>query len=171
MKQKIFILIALAINTITLAQTKVGTVDNDYILNLMPEGKTVIKLTQKYGAKLDSSFNIKLNELKLKIEDYKLKEKEMGDLEKKVTQKELTELDKEVQQYKKNGNTLMGLKQEELMRPLYKKLGKAIEEISKENGYSQILTVKGNQFAYLDPKFDITKLVLKRLGIKEPEVK
>ena len=53
------------------------------------------------------------------------------------------------------------------MRPLYKKTTEIIEEIAKEKGYTQILTVTGNNFAYIDIKHDITKLVLDKLGIKE----
>ena len=66
---------------------------------------------------------------------------------------------------------LMQLKQNELMRPLYKKLNDAIELVAKENKFTQILTVQGNQFAYIDEKFDITKLVMNKLGLKEPEIK
>ncbi|MDP4600201.1 MAG: OmpH family outer membrane protein, partial [Polaribacter sp.] len=62
-------------------------------------------------------------------------------------------------------------KQNELMRPLYKKLNDAIELVAKENKFTQILTVQGNQFAYIDEKFDITKLVMNKLGLKEPEIK
>lgn len=171
MKLKISLLFIAFISALSIAQTKVGTIDNDYVINLMPEAQTVIKMSQDYGAKLDSSFSIKVNEFKIKLEDYKLKEKEMGELEKKVAQNELSTLDKDIQQYKKNGETLMGLKRDELMRPLYTKLNNAISEICKANGYTQILTTTGNQFAYIDPKYDITKLVVKKLGIVVPEVK
>ena len=60
MKSKIFFLSALFFCSITFAQTKLGTIDNDYIINLMPEAKIVIKLSQEYSQKLDSSFSIKI---------------------------------------------------------------------------------------------------------------
>ena len=65
----------------------------------------------------------------------------------------------------------MELKQNELMRPLYKKLNEAVDQVAKEKGFTQILTVQGNQFAYMDEKFDITKLVMDKLGVKAPEIK
>ncbi|MFQ3181333.1 MAG: outer membrane protein [Polaribacter sp.] len=165
MKLKITIVFIAFISTISIAQTKVGTIDNEYIISIMPETKTVVKITQAYGAKLDSSFTIKVNNFKAQLEDYKLKEKDMGVLEKKTIQKELTTLEDDIKKYQKNGNTLMGLKKDELMRPLYNKLNAAIATISEENGYTQILTLAGNQFAYIDPKFDITDLVISNLGI------
>jgi len=171
MKLKITLLLTAFLSVNAIAQTKVGTIDSDYIINFMPEAKTVIGMVQNYGAKLDSSFVIKVEDFKEKLEAYKAKEKEMGELEKKVTQKELNELEANIQQYQKNGNTLMGLKRDELMRPLYKKLNDAISWVAKENGYTQVLTTTGNQFAYIDEKFDITTLVIKKLGIVIPKEK
>ena len=171
MKLKITVFFIAFISTISFAQTKVGTIDSDYIINFMPETKTVASMTQKYGAKLDSSFSIKVEDFKTKLEDYKKKEKEMGVLEKKTIQNELATLEQDIQKYQKNGNTLMGLKRDELMRPLYKKLSDAIAAVSKEQKYTQVLTLAGNQFAYIDNKFDITDLVVKKLGITIPEPK
>lgn len=165
MKFKIITLLIAFSSIITIAQTKVGTIDSDYILSIMPEAVTVVNMQKEYGKKLDSSFSIKVDEYKLKLEDYKAKEKGLSDLMKKVSQQELMELEKDIQKYQKNGNTLMQLKTDELMRPLYKKLNDAISEVSKANGYTQILTSTGNQFAYIDERFDITDLVIKKLGI------
>jgi outer membrane protein len=135
----------------------------------MPETKKVVEITKSYGAMLDSTFSIRVTDFKVRLEDYKLKEKDMGELEKKTIQKELAGLEQDIKKYQKNGNTLMGLKRDELMRPLYTMLSEAIAFVAKENGYTQILTITGNEFAYIDSKFDITELVLKKLGITIPK--
>jgi outer membrane protein len=95
----------------------------------------------------------------------------MGVLEKKTIQQELSALEQDIKQYQKNGNTLMGLKKDDLMRPLYNKLNAAIGAIAKENGYTQVFNLTGNQFAYIDNAFDITDLVIKKLGITIPKSK
>lgn len=171
MKLKIIVLFITLITSSITAQNKVGTINEDKIINLMPEAKTVVKMAQEYGAKLDSSFSIKLKDFQERLDKFRKEEKEMGELMKKTVMKELADLEQEVKRYQDNGNKLMQLKQQELMRPLYKKLNDVITEIAKKEGYSQILTTTGNQFAYIDEKFDITKLVMDKLGIKEPEVK
>ena len=165
MKLKITVLFIALISSLTIAQTKVGTVDSDYIIGMMPETKRVVEITKSYGAKLDSTFSIRVTDFKERLEDYNLKEKDMGELEKKTIQKELAGLEQDI----KNGNTLMGLKRDELMRPLYTMLSEAIAAVAKENEYTQILTITGNEFAYIDSKFDITELVLKNLGITIPK--
>lgn len=154
-----------------MAQSKVGTIDSDYIINIMPEAKIVIERSQEYGARLDSTFSIKMEDYKKRVKDFRAKEKEMGELMKKVLVDELTALEQDVKKFQENGNKLMQLKRNELMVPLYKKLNEAVTEIAKEEGYSQIFTKAGNQFAYIDENFDITKLVMKKLGIKAPEIK
>ncbi|UAM99506.1 OmpH family outer membrane protein [Polaribacter litorisediminis] len=171
MKLKFTILFIAFISSAAMAQSKVGTIDSDYIINIMPEAKIVIERSQEYGARLDSTFSIKMEDYKKRVKDFRAKEKEMGELMKKVLVDELTALEQDVKKFQENGNKLMQLKRNELMVPLYKKLNEAVTEIAKEEGYSQIFTKAGNQFAYIDENFDITKLVMKKLGIKAPEIK
>ena len=168
MKSKIIAIAILLLSTISIAQTKVGTVDSEYIVNLMPETKIVLGRSQDYGAKLDSSFSIKVTSYQSKVDAFKKNEKTLGELAKQAEYKELAEMEADIKKYQQNGNKLMQLKQDELMRPLYKKLSDAIATVSKAGNYTQILTVSGNEFAYIDNNFDITELVLKNLGIAIP---
>ncbi|TXD51179.1 MULTISPECIES: OmpH family outer membrane protein [unclassified Polaribacter] len=169
MKFKITFLFIVFISSFASAQLKVGTIKSDYIINIMPESKIVVEMSQAYGAKLDSSFSIKMKDYQDRVQDFRAKEKEMGELMKKVLIEELTALEQDVKQYQENGSKLMELKQNELMRPLYKKLNTAINEVAKQKGYSQVFTREGNQFAYIDEAFDITALVIEKLGIKDPQ--
>ena len=133
----------------------------------MPEREVVLKRSKAYGTKLDSLFAIKIKAYQFKIEEFKKASSTLNDSIKKNKIQELTGLEKDIQKYKQNGNQLMQLRNDELMRPLYKKLREVIAEISKANNFTQILTITGNEFAYIDEKFDITKLVMDKLGIKE----
>jgi outer membrane protein len=168
MKSKITILFILFISTVSLAQSKVGTVDTDYVISLMPERQALVIRSQNYGAKLDSTFAIKVNEYQEKLALFQNLAESSNDSIKKVKYEELAEMDQNIKKYKENGNKLMQLKQNELMRPLYQKLSNTIQEIAKEKAYTQILTITGNEFAYIDESFDITQLVMDKLGIKEP---
>jgi len=169
MKSKIIFIFIAFLSTISIAQSKVGTIDTDYIIQLMPESKVVLQRTQDYGKKLDSSFNIKLSAYSAKVEDFKKNQETLGVLAKKTTIQELTAMEEDINRYKQNGQKLLQLKQEELMRPLYKKLNDVIQEIAKAEKYTQILTVSGNQFAYIDSKFDLTEVVMTKLGIEIPK--
>ena len=171
MKSKIIFICIALLSTVSIAQSKVGTVDSEYIVKLMPETTIVAKRSQDYGAKLDSSFTIKLKEYKAKVEVFKTTEKTMEAEAKKVAYNKLTEMEADIKKYQVNGNKLMQFKTDELMRPLYNKLSEAIQTVAKAENYTQILTISGNELAYIDSKFDITELVLKHLGIEIPVAK
>jgi len=171
MKSKIIILFIAFVSTLSSAQSKVGTINSDYVMSLMPEAKVVLTMSEAYGAKLDSSFTIKTRNYQARVLDFNEKEKEMGELMKKTLIKEITALEVDLKNYQNNGTKLMQLKQNELMRPLYKIINNAINAVAKENKYSQVLTSTGNQFVYIDDNFDITKLVIAKLGLTEPELK
>lgn len=171
MKSKILLICITLLGTVAIAQTKVGTIDSNYIVNLMPETAVALKKSQEYGAKLDTAFSIKVRAYQAKVEAFKKNEKTLGTLAKQAEYKELTELEADVKKYQQNGNQLIQLKKEELMRPLYTKLSEAIAIVAKAEGYTQILTLTGNEFGYIDNKFDITELVIKNLGIQIPASK
>ncbi|MEQ6124136.1 OmpH family outer membrane protein [Pseudotenacibaculum sp. MALMAid0570] len=150
-------------------QTKVGSIDSDLIVGLMPETKKVLSMLNSYAKRLDSSYQIKLDEYKAKVESFQKLGKEISDNFKKIKVEELAEMEKKLQLTQQNGSKLVQLKRDELMRPLYKKLRGVISEVAKAEGYTQVLTISGNEFAYVDEKFDITKKVMTKLGIKMPE--
>jgi len=167
MKLKITFILALFFIGFTNAQTKVGTVDSELIISKMPQMKGVLQRVENYGKQLDSSFQIKATEYKTKIDSFKAEEKIMTDDDKKTRVQEIQVLEQEMAKFRQNGTAMMQIQREQSLRPLYKKVSEVIAEVAKENGYTQILTTTGNEFGYLDERFDITKLVLDKLGIKE----
>jgi outer membrane protein len=167
MKLKITLLVTILLTTVSFAQTKLGTVNSDLIINKMPQMKNVQRRVENYGKRLDSTFQIKAKDYQAKIEAYKAVEKTLSEADKTTKIQEITVIEQEMGKFRKNGSTMMQLQRDENMRPLYKKLSEVIAEVAKANGYTQILTTNGNQFGYIDDKFDITQLVLDKLGIKE----
>ena len=167
MKFKIILFTITLFTTLSYAQTKVGTVNSDFIIGKMPQMKNVIRRVENYGKRLDSSFRIKAKDYQAKIEAFKTAQKTLSEEDKKSKVQEINTLEQEIGNFRKNGPKLLQLQRDENMRPLYKKLSEVIAEVAKANGYTQILTTNRNEFAYLDERFDITKLVLEKLGIKE----
>ncbi|MCF2874238.1 MULTISPECIES: OmpH family outer membrane protein [unclassified Tenacibaculum] len=167
MKFKFILFTITLFTTLSYAQTKVGTVNSDYIIGKMPQMKNVIRRVENYGKKLDSSFQLKAKEYQTKIEAYKTAEKTLSEEDKKTKVQEIATLEQEIGNFRQNGAKLLQLQRDDNMRPLYKKLSEVIAEVAKANGYTQILTTNGNQFGYIDKRYDITKLVLEKLGIKE----
>ncbi len=148
-------------------QTKVGSINSELIIGYMPETKKVLSLLNDYATRLDSSYQGKLKEYQAKVQAFQKLDPSLSDNFKKIKVDEINSLEQDLQKSQQNGNQLIQLKRDELMRPLYTKLRGVVAEVAKAEGYTQILTTS-NEFAYLDEKYDITQKVVDKLGIKLP---
>ncbi len=150
------------------AQSKVGTIDVDYIISQMPELSSVQKQIEDYGKGLDSNLLNKLAEYQTAIDKYKTDEVSLTINQKKGRQDSIIAMENDIQKFQQNGNQLIVLKQEEYLKPLYEKIGIALEKIAKAEGYTQVL-MRNNDVVYIDNRYDLTLAVLKELGIEIKE--
>lgn len=163
MKKHIFIIVFL-FTAIISAQTKVGTINTEYIVSKMPEFTDVQKKLETYGKTLDEGFKEKLDEYQAKVKDYTEKEATYTAALKELKQKDILKLEEDIQKLRSNSSKLLQIRQEELLRPLYNKVGAEVEKIVKAEGFTHIFN-ENNSLIYIDPKFDITIKVMKNLGI------
>ena len=119
------------------------------------------KVLKAHIAKRKFKKAIKNDEWDIDLREYS----EMDDEAKKKKQQDIFELEADIQKFRQNAAQLAQLKQDELMKPLYKKVGDAVSVIAKEEKYTQIFTLDGNELAYVEPLFDLTLKVAQKLGI------
>ena len=150
--------------TIGAAQTKVGTVDVNFILGNMPELSNVQKTVDLYGNQLDADLAKKTKKYDTLINAYKAGIESFTPEQLQEKQNEIVALENDINVFRQNGAKLMALKRDDALRPLYQKIGQAVEKIAKAGGYTQILQTSANM-AYLDKQYDITLAVIKELGI------
>ena len=62
----------------------------------------------------------------------------------------------------------MELKQQEYLKPLYQKIGAALEKVAKEQGFTQVMQSTADM-VYLDPDYDLTMPILTDMGITIPQ--
>lgn len=158
-----FVLFSITANS----QSKLGTVNVNDILTHLPELTEVETAMKTYRADLDKILNEKTVTYKSKVELFKKNADTYSDIMKKTMGEELYGLEDDIKKFQQNGVKLVQIRQEELLRPLYAKISNMIAEVAKEQNYTQVLTIEGNEFAYIDEKLDITSIVKTRLGIKK----
>ena len=73
-----------------------------------------------------------------------------------------------ITKFQQNGSQLISLKRDDALRPLYSKIGVALEKVAKAEGYTQVLQTDV-VVVYLDSNYDLTLKVLKELGIEVKE--
>ncbi len=149
---------------------KLGYADTDYILSQLPDAKKVETELKAHGSQLQAQLTAKAQEYEKKLQDFQQNAAKWVDAVVQDKQNELQMLQQQFQKFQQDAETSFAKKQQDLMSPLYDKVGKAIEEVSKENGYNFVITLNssnggGNVLLYKDPQFDVSNLVLKKLGV------
>lgn len=172
MKRLFVIAAALFVSVMSYAQDtqKVGYADTDYILSQLPDAKKVETELKAHGAQLEAQMKAKADEYEKKLQDFQANAAKWVDAVVKDKENELRQLQAAFQKFQQDAEASFSKKQQDLMAPLYDKVGTAISEVSKENGYTFIITLNassggGNVLLYKDPQFDISQLVLKKLGV------
>ena len=172
--RKIALLFVLAIGTVTTqaqtptASSKIGFADVDYIFSQMPEAKQIDTELKSTQTQLKNRIDAKTQEFQKKLQDYQQNLNTMLDAVRANTERELQQLQENLQQLQQDAQVTIQNKQAELMEPVYNKVGKAIEDVAKENGYTFILNqqIGGlDVILYGEEKNNVSDLVLKKLGV------
>ncbi len=175
MKIKSLILVlAFALTAITTqAQDfKIGYTNVEYILSQMPELKGVDAEYKAFETQLQNQIEAKGKELQTKIQEYQANMQTMTELVRADKEAELQGLQTRFQSFQQEAQKSAAKKQSELFAPLFEKIGKAIKDVQKENGYAMILST-GTQGLDIvlaaDEKYDVNNLIFKKLGINPPQ--
>lgn len=150
------------------ATTKVGFADVDYIFSQMPEAKQIDAELKSTQTQLKNQIDTKAQEFQKKLQDYNANLNTMLDAVRTNTERELQQLQDNLTKLQQDAQTTIQNKQTQLMDPVFKKVGKAIEDVAKENGFTFILSqqIGGlDVILYGDEKMDVSDLVLKKMGI------
>ena len=153
------------------AQQKIGQVDLQYVLTAMPEYKEIESQLKTLEAQLLKQSQAKEQEFQEKYQDYLQTSQSMAEVIRQDKEKELQQLQSSYGEFQQNAQTSLQERSTALLNPLYKKIGSTIEEVAIENGYSHILNVGMVQLdivIYGDDSYNISDLVLKKLGIDPP---
>lgn len=160
--KKILLIALMAVGTLAVAQT--AYVDVDYLIANMPEVKIADEELKTYANQLQVELTAaevaagnQFEELKKKAQDANLSAEEKTGLATKAD-----DLQKGFQRTQKLAELQMAAERNKIMDPIYEKINKAIEKISKDRGYKMVVSV--NNVLYADENLNITKLVQTELG-------
>jgi outer membrane protein len=151
------------------AAQKIGYADWTYIFSQLPEFKQIDAEIKAHRTQLESQMEAKQRDLEAKYKAYQGLPTTTPDAIRADKTRELEQMQESIQKFTQDAQTSLQNKQNTLMEPVFNKVGKAIEETAKENGFSFIINPQmlegGDILLYSDEKYDISTLVLKKLGI------
>jgi len=174
LRRLLFVLAALVgLGSLPVHAQKFGYVDAKFILEKMPEYKTVqgelSKQTQTWQKEIEQ-MNAEVDRLR---KEYLAEEVLLTDEMKKERQEAISKKDKAAKEQQKKIFGFEGLyflKKQELLKPIQDKVFDAVEKVCKKKKV-QIMFDKSADLVmiYTDPKHDYTDFVLEELGLGDPK--
>ena len=150
------------------AQTKVGTIDTDYILSQMPEMEAVNKGLETYDKELQKDFQANVKQYDTLVKTYQANAESLAADARQESESKIIELENQIKQFRQRAQLMMQMRRNELTNPLYKKIDAAMRAVIDEEGFTQILHAGGNSLAFSAEKYDITEKVMTKIGIEIP---
>ncbi len=168
MFKKIAFVLLCAIPFSLMAQdVKLGHVNSQEILTLMPERATIEKTISDLQSQWEKELVKMREEYNAKIKEYQEKQATMPESIKAARQSEIAEIEQRITTFQQTAYTDLQKKQQELFAPVVDKVKKTITEVATEGNYLYIFDLSTQGIIYQSPKSnDITAAVKKKLGLK-----
>ena len=147
--------------------TKIGYTNVNYVLSVSPASKVIQKQLEETQKQYLKTIEDKNKELETKFESYQKAQATMLESIKKDKEEELRNLQRSIQTLQENAQEDLRKKENDLVKPELEKIYKAVNEVAKENGFSHVLN-SDQVLLYADEEYDVTELVMNKLGIKAP---
>ena len=165
--KKLILLFSVALLSFSgVAQSKVGTIDAEYVISQMPEMSQVNEGLKTYNADLQKNLQDSIAKYEILVEDYQANNTTLSEEEKRSKENEIIGLENEIKGFREKASLMMQMKRNELTEPLYEKINAAMLEVVNEEGFTQILHAGGSALAFSAENYDITEKVMKKLGIE-----
>jgi outer membrane protein len=168
----VFLVLTLLFGTafVTLSQ-KYGYIDSDYILQNMQEYSDAKEQLDKFAERWQTEIEDRYKQLNKRIQDFQRVEAILPDEERAKRLEEIQAFESEtleMQQLRFGVSGDLFKKRKELIEPIQDKVFNALTEVASKGKYTFVFD-KANQsnLIFADPKFDLSKLVLRELGISE----
>lgn len=167
MKKRILVVLLLASCGIAAAQSKIGHINSESIMQALPEAVDAQKSLDALVAQWEGELQKMQTDWKKKFDEYDKKKLILTDQARAESEKELRDLDQSIADFrnKKFGqNGELFQKQNEVMKPIQNKLFLVLEAVAKEDGYDYVFDKSGETLLlYANDKDDLTQKVLSRM--------
>ncbi len=144
---------------------KIGYVDLQELMQLMPEYKKANTDMEAFGKSLEDELKKMSDEFQKKVADYQKAEKTMSEAIKNVRQQELQDMQTRIQDFQQSAQENIRKKEAELLKPIIEKAKGAIAQVAKESGYTYIMDSSVAGFLYKPEETNVMAAVKKKLGI------
>ncbi len=161
-------IVALFVGTTSLygqTNSKLGYIDSQALIEMMPGRDTVDNQLEQYKAELEATIQAMLIEYQTKIQEYQTNVNSYSAIIKQTKETEITDLEARIQEFQQNADYDFQAKQAELYSPLLEKAKNAIEAVADEGGFTYIFDSSVGILLYYERGENIMPLVKTKLGL------
>jgi outer membrane protein len=148
------------------AQTKIGHINFNQLIDLMPETKTVTAQMQAYQKTFIDQLTTMNNEYQTKGQDFQSKSATMTDAVRAAKGAELQDIQKRMTDFQNSAQQQVEAKKNELGKPLFDKATAAVNTVAKEKGYAYVLDSSQISLLVSPDADDLMAPVKLKLGLK-----
>jgi len=150
------------------SKVKIGYIDSQKLLSLMPERLEAQKKLQEFAKSLEDQLASMNSELQEKYNEYIEKKDSLSDFLKQTKEKDIQDLQAKIQSFQLSAQQELQKKEQELVQPIIDKASNAIKKVAKSKGYTYVFDVSSGAFLYWPESGseDLLPLVKKELGIQ-----
>lgn len=158
-------MLAIVIGFAASAQIRLGHINSQELLELMPEKAVAFKKAESLATELQKKLETMSAEYEQKVTAYQAKEATMSQTIKQSTVAEITSLQQRIQQFQTTAQDEIAKEEQRLLQPILDKARNAISNVAKTNGFAYIFDISSGATVYEGGE-DVLPLVKKELGIQ-----
>lgn len=145
---------------------KLGHIDRQQLMLMLPERKDAEAKMQAFAKTLDDRLKAMGTEYQTKMADAQGRAETMTQTEKEMVVREIQELEQRITAAQEKAQEDLAKQEEELLKPMVDKTNKAINDVASENNFTYIFDTSTGFVLYFDKGEDILPLVKTKLGIQ-----
>lgn len=164
--KKIFILLVFSTLMVSLQAQKIGYVNSAALMADLPEVKSADSNLEGFQTQLQKKGEQMVQQLQAKYQDLKNKQAkgEISPKDLEIESEKLREEEAKIGAYEQDMNKKVMDKRQELFQPILDKVNLAINDVSKDKGYTYVIDGSIGLILYADPANDLTEAVKSKLS-------
>jgi outer membrane protein len=148
------------------AQAKIGYINTNQLMDLLPEMKTLRTQMEAYQKSFSDVLAGMNTEYQTKGQKYQASQATMTDAARTAAQSELQDIQQRMTTYHDNAQKQIEAKSNELLKPLTDKVRAAITAVAGEKGYAYVLDSSQIELIVSPPGDDLLVPVKAKLGLQ-----
>ncbi|NNC82442.1 MAG: OmpH family outer membrane protein [Flavobacteriales bacterium] len=154
----------LIIGTSISAQSKLGHINSQEILQLLPERAEAENKLQTLNTQLEDRMKTLMAEYQNKVQTFQTLPEDTPTSTATDMRDEIVGMEQRIQEFQVRAEEDLAKKQQELLTPMIEKVQNAINEVGKENGFTYIFDIGTGTVVYTGGE-DVSSMVKTKLGI------